>query len=173
LRRPSNTKRPLNPHSLYLDEGISGNALASLLKKAKLVVFEYEELLERNKKIPDDMVLMRAVEAGYVLVSKDGNMESDELEHIIEHRTRVIFLDDQEGGPVSWAAALICAETAYERVLLNNPIGPLVIHISRMGTIRAVVGEEELRRRYNRILTVRITRKKRHQEIVADGTSGN
>jgi predicted nuclease of predicted toxin-antitoxin system len=158
---------------LYLDEGISGTTLASLLRKAKLVVFEYEELLERNKKIPDATVLKRAVEAGYVLVSKDGNMESDELEYIIEHRARVIFLDDQEGGPVSWAAALICAESAYERVLLSNPSGPLTIHVSRIGTIRAVTGEEELRRRCDRIQTAHITRRKRHQKIVPTGTGRN
>jgi hypothetical protein len=153
-----------------LDEGISGNALASLLKKARLVVFEYEQLLEKNKKIPDEVVLMRVVEAGYILVSKDGNMESDELEYMIANRARVIFLDDQEGGPISWAAALICAETAYERCLLSNPVGPLAIHVCRNGTIRAVVGEEELRKRYNRILTGTISRKKRHQEIIATGT---
>jgi hypothetical protein len=37
---------------------------------------------------------------------------------------------------------------------------------------RSVIGEAGLKKRYNRLLTSTITRAKRHQEIVVDGTTG-
>jgi hypothetical protein len=73
-----------------LDEGLSGPAFASLLKRAGMFVFEYEGLLEKNKKIPDGDVLRRAVKSNFVLVSKDTSMEWDDgLEDIISARARV------------------------------------------------------------------------------------
>lgn len=129
-------------------------------------MFEFETLLEKNRGFLDETVLKRVVEAGYVLISKDGNMESDELDHIIETRARVIFLEDTDGGPVSWAAALICGQNAFERVLLSNPTGPLTIHLSREGRVKSIIGEQDLRMRYDRILTARISRAKRHQQMV-------
>jgi hypothetical protein len=151
---------------LFLDEGISGKALSSLLLKARIPVFEYDFLLTRNSKIPDGDVLKRSVEAGFILVSKDSSMVSDELDHIIKHRARVIFLDDQHGGPVTWAASLICGHIAYERVLLSNPKGPLTIHLTCEGKVRETVGEAELRRKFQRLSAKNVIREKRHRKMV-------
>ena len=90
-----------------------------------MFVFQYEVLLEKNKKIPDGQVLERACESGFVLVTTDVTMEWDTgLDDIISNRARVIFITDQQGGPVHWASALICSQKHWERVLLNNPMGP-------------------------------------------------
>jgi hypothetical protein len=67
---------------------------------------------------------------------------------------------------------MICAEAAYERVLLSNPIGPLTISISPDGKIKKVTGEQELRARQKKLLTSKMSRAKRHRDIIADGTNG-
>ena len=173
MRRRSNTNRPHEPYSLYLDEGISGPTLASLLRKAKMFVFQYEALLTKNRKISDGDVIKRACASGFVLVSKDTSMEWDDgLEDIISNRARVIFITDQDGGPVHWASALICSARHWERELLNNPMGPLTISVNRDGSIRKVAGEDELRKRRNRLLTGKLARGKRHRLITSDGTYG-
>ena len=97
-------------------------------------------------------------------------MDSDELDQIIEHRARVIFLEDQYGGPTSWAAALICSHIAYERELLNYPKGPLTIYITCEGKVRETLGEEELRRKLQNITTKKIIRVKRHRKMIEPET---
>jgi hypothetical protein len=142
-----------------------------MLRKARICVFQYEALLKKNQKIPDGEVLKRASESGFVLVTKDMSMEWDDgLDDIIAHRARVIFITDQQGGPTHWAAALICSARAWNKVLLDNPLGPLTISINCDGAIKKVTGEEELRQRRNKLLTAKLSRGKRQRTIVSDGT---
>jgi len=137
-----------------------------------MFVFQYEALLEKNKKIPDGKVLARACESGFVLVSKDITMEWDSgLEDIISNRARVIFITDQEGGPVHWAAALICSEIHWHKILLDNPMGPLTISVDREGKVKKVTGKSELLLRRDRLLTSKMARRRRHI-TVSDGTYG-
>ena len=135
--------------------------MLGLLRDAGLAVQEYESLLIKNQKTPDDTVLKSATSAGYVIVTKDGAMDTDELEFILAHKARVIVLTDKTGGVPHFAAALICASEKVERLLLDCPVGPLVVRLSRDGAITKIRGAQELTERYNRTLTARIARGKR------------
>jgi predicted nuclease of predicted toxin-antitoxin system len=161
LLRQSNTKKPHDPHELFLDEGISGPALAALLRKAKLSVHEFQKLLPKNKKIPDSRVIQEAAKARYVIVSRDLSMESDWTEEIIQNKAKVIMLTDQEGGPMNWASAIVCGELAWERVLLNHPNEPVIIKINRSGAVQNIAGEKELIERRDHLLTIKITQAKK------------
>lgn len=162
MKRRSDTNRPHDPHVLYLDEGISGKALASLLKQARMPVHQYESLLPRNKKTPDSRVIEVCSRNGYVLVTTDRRMESEWIEDIVRHKAKVVLLTDEEGGPIHWASALIVSETSWRRILLDNPIGPIVIRISKGGTTTKFTGEDELHARRAQLQTARIVRSKKH-----------
>jgi hypothetical protein len=171
LKRRSNTKRPHEPHALYLDEGISGPTLASILRRGGLRVLEYQTLCEKNKKIPDDSVIGKVCESGFILVTKDEAMQSDWIEEIIEHKARALVLTDGHGNVVHWAAALISSEAVWERALLDHLIGPLIIRINRQGVHR-VDPEPELVALCQRLKTSRIVRAKRSVVLYArDGTN--
>lgn len=161
MRRRSNTKKPHDPHELYLDEGISGPALASLLEKAGLAVNEFQRLLPKNKKIPDLRVIEEATEKRYVIVSRDLRMESDWTDDIIRCKAKIIVLSDEEGGPIHWASAIVCGQSAWERALLNHPNEPVIIKIDRTGKVQKIAGEQELIERRDHLLTLRITQAKR------------
>lgn len=165
MKRRSGTKKPTNkphdPHELYLDEDVSGNAFASLLRQAKIIVHQYEKLLPRNKKIPDATVIHRAAQARFVIVTADKRMESVWTDDIVTHRAKVILLTDGEGGPIHWASALVAGENGWRRALLDNLTEPLVIKISPSGTITRFVGPNELRTHRDHLMTARIVRAKR------------
>jgi hypothetical protein len=154
-----------------LDEGISGNALASLLRKGGLRVFVYETLLEKNKKIPDGTVIERACQSGFILVAKDEALESEWIEEIITHKARVLVLTDGQGNVVHWAAALISSAKVWERALLNHLIGPLIIKINRQG-VSGIEDEGQLTKLCQRLKTAKIMRAKRSVVVYSrDGTN--
>lgn len=161
MTRRSNTKLPHDPHTLYLDEDVSGQRFESLLIQAQISVQNYETLLPRNKKVPDGQVIAVAAKANVVLVTTDKRMETEWIEDIVDHNAKVILLTDDSGGPIHWASALICGEAAWVRVLLNYPREPLTIKINRSGLVAKVTGEEELRRRCAKLLQAKIVRAKR------------
>jgi predicted nuclease of predicted toxin-antitoxin system len=146
---------------LFLDEGISGPALASLLRKAGLPVHEFQKLLPKNKKIPDSRVIQAAANARYVIVSKDLRMESDWTDDIIKHKAKIIVLSDEEGGPMHWASAIVCGQPTWERVLLNHPAEPVIIKINRTGTVQKIAGQRDLTERRDDLLTRKIVQAKR------------
>ena len=162
MKRRSNTKPPHDPHILYLDEDTSGDQFVSLLKQAHVSVQPYEKLLPKNKKTPDATVIERCTEANYVLVTTDKRMESEWIEDIIRNKAKVIRLTDDHGGPIHWAAALICSESRWTSVLLDNPNRPVIIRVERSGVITRIVGETELLTRRDQLLTASIVRGKRH-----------
>jgi hypothetical protein len=171
LKRRSNTKQPHEPHSLYLDEGISGDTLASILRKGGLRVFVYETLLEKNRKISDASVIARACQSGFILVTKDESLEGDWIEEIISHKARALVLTDGHGNVIHWASALIASESVWERALLNHPIGPLIIRINRRG-VGKVEEEADLLALCQRAKTARIVRAKRSTVVYSrDGTN--
>lgn len=161
MKRRSNTKLPHDPHILYLDEDVSGPKFESLLIQARISVQNYETLLQRKKKIPDDHVIAVAAKANLVLVTTDKKMETEWIEDIIANQAKVILLTDDSGGPIHWASALICGEAAWVRVLLNYPRGPLTIRINRSGSVTKITGESELRKRGTDLLQAKIVRAKR------------
>lgn len=163
MKRRSTTKPPHDPHELFLDEGISGPALASLLRQGRIVVHEFEKLLKKNKKIPDNAVIEATAGANYVLVTKDKRMETDWTEEIIAHKSRIILLTDEEGGPIHWAAALICGQVTWERALLDHPHKPMIVRINRAGQLINIAGEVDLRDRRDHVLTARVSRQRRHR----------
>lgn len=148
-----------DPPPYYLDESLSGPGLRERLEEAGIATFEYERLLARGS-VPDGTVFRVAAEAGYVVIAKDLAMEADELEAIIQHKTRLILLVDKTGGVFNWIASLVCS---YEKCCeaFNGCTGPLVIRVSKNGAITKIRGEQELRSRYNRWLTARIARAKK------------
>jgi hypothetical protein len=93
-------------------------------------------------------------------------MESVWTEEIITHKAKIIVLTDEEGGPLHWAAALICSRSTWTRVLLDHPNDPVTIRITQAGTIKKVTGAEELRKRRDQLLTTRIVQAKRSGEDV-------
>lgn len=88
-------------------------------------------------------------------------MESVWTEEIITHKAKIILLTDDNGGPIHWAAALICSKGAWVRVLLDHPNEPVTIRLTRIGTIKKVAGDKELRERRDHLLTTRIVQAKR------------
>lgn len=162
MKRRSNTKPPHDPHILFLDEDTSGDTFVSLLKQARVSVQPYETLLPKNKKIPDATVIERCAKANYVLVTTDKRMESEWIEDIIQHKARVIRLTDDDGGPIHWAAALICSKSKWSRVLLDQPNTPVIIRVERSGIITRIVGEADLLKRRDQLLTASIVRGKKH-----------
>lgn len=161
MKRRSTTKQPHDPHELYLDEGVSGPTFASLLTKAQIPVHQFQKLLPKNKKVPDSRVIEAASEARYVIVSTDSRMESVWTDDLITHKAKVILLTDDAGGPIHWAAALICSRSSWVRVLLDHPDEAVIIRLTRTGAIKKVVGDQELRHRRDQLLTVRIVQAKR------------
>jgi hypothetical protein len=149
--------------TLCLDEDISGEKLLRLLRDAGIQVFLYESLgLERGKKIPDDTVIARARELGYVLLTADQSIEKESIDFICRYEARIIILTDTEGGLPNWAAAVICSHDACTRIFLNQPSGPVIIKVNRSGAITKFRGEEEIKKRRDQILTASIARAKRH-----------
>jgi hypothetical protein len=145
-----------------LDEGVSGDAFASLLTQGRIPVQPFESLLRKNAKTPDAAVIERSAKANLVLVTTDKRMESDWTDDIILHRAKVLLLADEDGGPIHWAAALLCGQAAWTRVLLDHPRSPVTIRVDRAGHVRKVVGETDLRQRRDQLVTSRIARAKRH-----------
>jgi len=161
LKRRSNTKKPHDPFVLYLDEDVSGRTFASLLSRARIEVCEYDSLLKKNTKTPDSKVIEVCSAASFILVTTDKRMESDWTDDIVRHKARIILLNFDEGGPLQWASALICKQSAWERVLLDHLAGPLVVKINRSGSVTKVVGSDELVKRRERILTGQVIRNKK------------
>lgn len=157
------TKKPHNhdPFVFLLDEGLSGPRLCRLLKDAKIVVVEYDEVLIKNTRTPDDTVLSSAASMHYVLITKDKAMDKDEIESIISYNAKVVVLTDKVGGVPHFAAAIIAAMKKIERALLDNLRGPLVVRLNSDGTITKIRGADELRQRYQNHMRSRIQRGKR------------
>ncbi len=164
MKRRSNTKAPHDPHVLYLDEDVSGKVFASYLTEANLVVRQYETLLRKKSKTPDSTVIEQASKANWVLVTTDKRMESEWTDDIIACRAKVILLTDSQGGPINWAAALICGRTAWVRTLLDHPTEPLTMKVNSGGSVIKFAGAEELIKRRDRILTSAIIRSKKHSD---------
>jgi hypothetical protein len=169
LKRRSNTKKPHDPHELFLDEGVSGKKFQSLLKQARLTVHLFESLLHKKKKVPDSRVIEVTARAGYVLITTDKRMEAVWTDDIISHKAKVILLTDQDGGPIHWASALIVGRSAWERVLLDHLKEPVTIKLNKFGSVTKIAGEEELRKRHDELLTVRITQAKKTGRAVKAG----
>ena len=147
---------------LYLDEDTSGDKFVSHLMEAGIVVQPFESLLKKNKKTPDSNVIERATGANYVLVTTDRRMETEWIDDIIRCKAKVILLTDDHGGPIHWTAALVCSETRWRRVLLDNPNAPVSIRIDRTGNITKIAGASDLVQRRDHLLTASIVRAKRH-----------
>jgi hypothetical protein len=143
-----------------------------MLKSAGISVFRYETLLTKNQKIQDCAVIQTACESGFVLVSKDENMEREWIDDIIRLKARIVLLADPTGNITQLGAALICARKRVERILLDNLHGPLIIKITEAGHTITLKGDAELRARRDKFLTARIVRAKRHYDSNADGTTG-
>jgi len=169
LKRRSNTKRSHDPHELYLDEGVSGPKFAELLSEARLTVHSFQSLLPRNKKVSDARVIAAASEMGYVIVTTDKRMESAWTDEMIVSRARVILLTADDGGPIDWLSALVVSKNAWQRALLDHPGEPLVIKIARSGKVESIVGADDLKKRRNQLLTVRITKAKQAGRQVRKG----
>lgn len=169
MKRRSNTKKPHEPHELFLDEGVSGKKFQSLLKEARLTVHLFESLLHKKKKVPDSRVIEVTAKAGYVLVTTDKRMEAVWTDDIISHKAKVILLTDEDGGPIHWASALIVGQSAWERVLLDHLSEPVTIKLNKFGSVTKIAGEAELRKRRDALLTVRITQAKRAGKSVKAG----
>ena len=161
MKRRSNTKQPHDPHVLFLDEGISGDELVTLLTKGKLSVRPFESLLKKNKKVPDDRVIEAVAKANYILLTKDDRMETEWVGDIIRHCAKVILLTDDAGGPMNWASAMICSYDSWSRILLDHPKEPVTIRVGRTGKISKLSGSKELTSRKKKIETSRIIRAKR------------
>jgi len=145
-----------------LDEGLSSPDIAKLMKEAGMSVFQYELLCERNKKIPDDEVIARAHKSRLILTTKDEAMEREWIGNVIAIRARMVLLTDGSGGIANLAAALICAHPAIERLLLDNPEGPLIIKVNRSGVVTRIRGEVELQNRWNHLFQAAMVRAKKH-----------
>lgn len=162
MKRRSITKQPHDPHVLFLDEVTSGRKFLSFLAQARVPAQAFETLLRRNKKMPDSTVIEQCANNGYVLVTTDRRMESDWIEDIVKHKAKIIILTDDEGGPIHWTSALVSSEKRWRRILLDHPDDPITIRIERSGNITKVAGAEELLQRRDRLLTINITKSKRH-----------
>jgi predicted nuclease of predicted toxin-antitoxin system len=160
LKPPSITKKPPKP-IYYLDESVSGTKLHQRLVEAGVPAVLYETLLNRNS-VSDGDVFEKATKSNFVVVAKDLAMERDELEALIRTKTRLILLLDSDGGPYIWAAALICSYDACVKIMHDNPLGPLVVRVSKAGMITKIRGEAELKERFLRQQTRKITSAKRH-----------
>jgi predicted nuclease of predicted toxin-antitoxin system len=169
LKPRSDTRKPYNPHTFFLDEGLSGPRLCKLLADAGIVSVEYESLLPRNERTPDESVFAVARAYNHVVLTKDKAMERDEIESIVFHAARLIILTDKVGGVPHFAAAIICARQQIERILLETPVGPLVIRLSSEGKIVKIRGAAELQERYAQFVKAQISRgrkiEKKHQQI--------
>jgi hypothetical protein len=161
LKRRSNTKGQHSPHSYFLDEGLSSHDIAALMKDAGMSVFQYELLFERHKKISDDEVIARTKASGLILATKDEAMEREWIGSIIAARARMILLTDGTGGIANLAAALICAHDRIQKILLDNPEGPLIIKVNRHGDVSRIRGEAELKERYRRLFQAALVRSKK------------
>lgn len=169
MKRRFDTKKPHEPYELYLDEGVSGPKLVSLLGQARLIAHLFQSLLPRNKKVSDSRVIQVAAAARYVLVTTDKRMEALWIEDMIRHQAQVILLSDESSGPIHWAADLIAGQAAWQRVLLDHPGQPVTIKLARSGTVTSVAGELELRARRDRLLTARIVQYKKSGKVVKRG----
>jgi len=156
---------------LYLDEGVSGKAFASLLELGGLSVRPYESLLRKNTKTSDAKVIAAAARANFVLVTKDQRMESDWTEDVITNRAKIILLTDDNGGPIHWTAALLAGQAGWTRILLNYPTEPLTSRINRSGAVTKLAGEDALLTRRDQILTSIIVRHKRQGISARKGKS--
>lgn len=154
-----------------MDEGLSGTRLQKLLADAGITAIEYETLLTKNQRTPDDSVLAMASRLNYVVITRDKAMDRDELESIVAHKAKIVILTDKTGGVPHFAAALIVANEKIKRALLDTPVGPLVIRLNHDGTISKIRGAEELISRAKKFVSGRIARGKRieakHQKIGA------
>ncbi len=162
MKRRSNTKKPHDPHSFYLDEGLSSPDIAKLMKDAGMSVFQYELLFARNQKIPDDVVIEKAHTSRLILTTKDEAMEREWIGTVIATKARMVLLTDGTGGITNLAAALICAHPAIERILLDTPDGPLIIKVNRSGDVTKIRGEVELQERWKHLFQAAMVRSKRH-----------
>lgn len=131
-----------------------------MLKRGGIQVRLYESLFEKNTKTQDCIVIEGVCRAGLILLTKDESIEADWIDDIIAYKAKVLVLTDGHGNTTHWASALIASESAWDRALLNNRVGPLVIRINRQG-IGKVEFESDLRRLRERLRTARIVRAKR------------
>ena len=132
------------------------------MRDAGISVFQYELYFQRNQKIPDDAVIKKAHESRLILITKDEAMEREWIGTVISAKARMVLLTDGTGGIASLAAAFICAHPSIERILLDNPQGPLVIKVNRSGDITKIRGESELTARWNHLFQAAVVRSKKH-----------
>ena len=114
-------------------------------------------------------VIEAASKAGYVLITTDKRMEAVWTDDIIFHKAKIILLTDEDGGPIHWASAIIVGQSAWERVLLDHLKEPVTIKLNKFGSVTKIAGEEDLRKRRDVLLTVRITQAKRAGKSVKAG----
>jgi len=88
-------------------------------------------------------------------------MEREWIGSVISAKARMILLTDGEGGIVHLAAALICAHDVIERLLLDNPTGPLIIKVNSHGDVTKIRGDAELRKRWDQLFQASVIRAKR------------
>jgi hypothetical protein len=129
-------------------------------------VKNYESLLRKNKKVPDGRVILTSAKANFVLVTTDKRMEAEWVEDIIMNRAKVLLLTDECGGPIHWASALICGQSAWTRVLLDHHGEPLTMRVNRNGSVTKVTGEKELRERSDALFQSNVVRAKRSGETL-------
>lgn len=112
--------------------------------------------------VADDVWIRGVAAKSWVAITADRHIDGDYLDVISEARAKLVVLTDNQSGYPQWAASIVASQSAFLRVL-STTNGPLIIRLSRNGSISRVRDAVEVEARRLQKETARIIRAKREK----------
>jgi predicted nuclease of predicted toxin-antitoxin system len=124
--------RPPEPLTIFLDESLDGDAVASALRNAGAIVVRHTERFERG--IADEVWLTEAGKNNWVVLTRDKRIRYRRLERLALQSARVRAFVFTGGNVTSKDTGTILAN-ALRRInnISHTNAGPFIFHIGRSG----------------------------------------
>ena len=145
-------------YDFFVDRQIDGESLCKFLRDAGMIIQRHSKHFPPEA--PDDVWIRDVATRGWISITADRNIERDYLDVICETEARLIILTDNSSGYTQWSAAIVAAQDHILKIL-SDKTGPLVIRLTRHGTVSKVREPDELRAQRTRAETRKIIREKK------------
>lgn len=153
------SRRPdLSAYTFFLDRQIDGPELVKVLVDSGMTIKRHGDTFDAD--VDDDVWIRGVAERLWISITADKHIDHDYLDIICETKAKLIILTDNQSGYPQWEASIIASQNAFLRAL-SAFHGPMVIRLSRQGSITRVRDHIEVHARQQKIKTAKIIREKR------------
>jgi hypothetical protein len=131
-KKPVNTWRLLeSQHEFFLDRNQGNKLMPEMLRKVGLRVICHSDEYADDM-TPDPIWLERCGTKDWIVITGDKAIETDplNLQAVVEHKAKVILLDENNSRAIEWAASIIVSRRRIVDIAHNNE-GPFFVSLRK------------------------------------------